>query len=142
VSVKAAIGNLNLLVAKLGRPLSDVNEHFSRTNLIFPTPEILANADLSFLRMPESRKQTLNRFGHYVAEHGFENIDNWLSIKGVGPWTIGYVKLRGINEPDCFLDSDLVIKKALAALPKAVDSKQLSPWGSYATFHLWQSQSE
>lgn len=142
VSVKAAINNLNLLVANLGQPLADVNETFAQTSLLFPSPATLANADLSFLKMPASRKQALNSFGQYVAEHGYDDVDSWLSIKGVGPWTIGYVKLRGINEPDCFLDSDLVIKKALALLPNAVDSAQLSPWGSYATFHLWQSQSE
>ena len=142
VSVKAAIGNLNLLARQLGLPLKEVNQYFSDTSLMFPTPQTLASADLSFLKMPESRKQTLNRFGQYVADHGCKNIDDWLAIKGIGPWTVGYVKLRGINEPDCFLESDLVIRKALAALPNPIDVEQLSPWGSYATFHLWNSQSE
>ncbi|WP_280630379.1 AlkA N-terminal domain-containing protein, partial [Vibrio cholerae] len=51
VSVKAAIGQLNLLVSTLA-----ASEGSTR---YFPTPEQVQMSDLSFLRMPERRKETL-----------------------------------------------------------------------------------
>ncbi|MDN3647827.1 Ada metal-binding domain-containing protein [Reinekea marina] len=142
VSVKAAISNLNAVTEKYRIKLNMVHPNFAQTPYLFPTPDVLAQADFSFLKMPESRKATLLRFSEYVAEHGVDQIDDWLSIKGIGPWTVGYVKLRGINNPDCFLETDLVIKNSIAKLECIPTAKQLSPWGSYATFQLWQQQSD
>lgn len=66
-------------------------------------------------------------------------------LKGIGPWTVSYAKLRGLSQPDCFLATDLVIKKAIAGLSEQSTHAELvealSPWGSYATFNCWNSQS-
>jgi AraC family transcriptional regulator of adaptative response / DNA-3-methyladenine glycosylase II len=71
--------------------------------------------------------------------------EEWLALKGIGPWTVSYAKLRGLSQPDCFLSTDLVIKKAIAVLPAQNTQAELidalSPWGSYATFNCWNSQS-
>ncbi len=109
----------------------------------FPTPAEVANADLSALKMPQSRKDTLKRFAQYMTGHVSTEPEEWLALKGIGPWTVSYAKLRGQSQPDCFLCTDLVIKKALATLsihdPKVI-AKMVSPWGSYATFNCWNSQ--
>lgn len=123
VSIKAAIGQLNLLVLTLQ------GDHF-------PTAQEIAAADLSFLRMPQSRKETLTRFARYMCEHAKQPPSDWINLKGIGPWTINYALLRGASEPNCFLDSDLVVKKSLAKFPE-LSSKSVAPWGSYATFHCW-----
>ncbi|GEM75279.1 DNA-3-methyladenine glycosylase 2 family protein [Vibrio sagamiensis] len=127
VSVKAAIGQLNLLVSTL---CEDEQKRY------FPTPEMIAQADVSFLRMPQSRKDALVRFAQYMLENPDSNPQQWLELKGIGPWTVSYAILRGQSHPDCFLDKDLIIKKAIKMRP-SINADSVSPWGSYATFHLW-----
>ncbi|WP_045385735.1 DNA-3-methyladenine glycosylase 2 family protein [Vibrio rotiferianus] len=127
VSVKAAIGQLNLLVETLSK--DQQVRHF-------PTPEVIACADVSFLRMPQSRKDTLVRFAQYMQQNPEADPQQWLELKGIGPWTVSYAQLRGQSQPDCFLDKDLVVKKAMPNYP-SLNTHTASPWGSYATFHLW-----
>lgn len=132
VSVKAAITHLNRLVEQLSPMIGNWR--------YFPTPEAVAQADLSFLKMPQSRKDTLKALARLVQAEPNSDPEAWLGIRGIGPWTIQYAQLRGCSEPDHFLHSDLVIKKALSGL-EPFDTTQLSPWGSYATFHCWNAQS-
>lgn len=127
VSVKAAIGQLNLLVATLS---GESEKRF------FPTPSDIANADVSFLRMPQSRKETLVRFAQFMQDNSEADPQQWLTLKGIGPWTVSYAQLRGQSQPDCFLDKDLVVKKAMQRYP-SLNTHTAAPWGSYATFHLW-----
>jgi len=140
ISIVAAITMLNGFVEAL-------NNNSGQTPY-FPTPEDVANSDLSFLKMPQKRKDTLKRFALYMVDHFDAEPDEWIELKGIGPWTINYAKLRGQSEPDCFLSTDLVIKKAIAALDRTTQvqdinllTADLSPWGSYATFNCWNSQS-
>ena len=144
ISIGAAITSLNHCVDTL-------NEAKLKAECYFPSPSELAAADLSFLKMPQSRKDTLTRFAEFMVDHFDAPPEDWLAIKGIGPWTVSYAKLRGLSQPDCFLSTDLVIKKAVAGLAEAdqqhatqtqaglIDA--LSPWGSYATFNCWSSQS-
>ncbi|WP_299137349.1 AlkA N-terminal domain-containing protein [uncultured Vibrio sp.] len=127
VSVTAAIGQLNLLV----RELSDTDK-----KPYFPTPKQIAEADVSFLRMPGSRKETLKRFAEYMVDNEAEHPSKWIDLKGIGPWTIQYALLRGLSEPNHLLVSDLVVKKFIEHRP-AINAQSVSPWGSYATFHCW-----
>lgn len=126
VSIKAAIGQLNLLASTL-QPGGVTH---------FPTPAEVASADLAFLKMPQSRKETLSRFAQFMLEQPQAEPDEWLTLKGIGPWTVNYAKLRGASQANCFLDTDLVVKKALARFP-SLTSIRVAPWGSYATFHCW-----
>jgi AraC family transcriptional regulator of adaptative response / DNA-3-methyladenine glycosylase II len=128
VSIKAAITHLNRLVAHLNSETPD--------NWQFPSAKQLLAADLSILKMPESRRQTLAALARHVAQYGHDKPEDWLKLKGIGPWTINYARLRGLSQPDCFLSTDLIVKKAWATLPEAKDDC-FSPWGSYATFHCW-----
>ncbi|MEZ9547163.1 MULTISPECIES: AlkA N-terminal domain-containing protein [Vibrio] len=127
VSVTAAIGQLNLLV----KELSDASE-----KAYFPTPRQIAEADVSFLRMPGSRKETLKRFAEYMVDNETEHPSKWIELKGIGPWTIQYALLRGLSEPNHLLVGDLVVKKFIEHRP-AINTESVSPWGSYATFHCW-----
>ncbi|MGO2317517.1 MAG: AlkA N-terminal domain-containing protein [Vibrio toranzoniae] len=127
VSVIAAIGQLNLLV----RELSGEDE-----KTYFPTPKQIAEADVSFLRMPGSRKETLKRFAEYMVDNEAEHPSKWIDLKGIGPWTIQYALLRGLSEPNHLLVGDLVVKNFIEHRP-AINAQSVSPWGSYATFHCW-----
>jgi AraC family transcriptional regulator of adaptative response / DNA-3-methyladenine glycosylase II len=135
ISVKAAITHLNHLVNETGEShlLND------QTVQLFPSPESIAASNLDFLKMPQSRKETLKRFAEFMVTNNQGSPEDWLQLKGIGPWTIHYAQLRGLSEPDCFLVTDLIVKKALTSLPE-INEQLVSPWGSYATFHCWNSQ--
>ena len=151
VSVTAAIGQLNLLVRELSGSyqVSDLQEQAnsqecsdlqqiadSSEKAYFPTPKQIADADVSFLRMRGSRKETLKRFAQYMVDNEAEHPSKWIDLKGIGPWTIQYALLRGLSEPNHLLVGDLVVKKFIEHRP-AINTQSVSPWGSYATFHCW-----
>ena len=130
ISVGAARNLVELLVHSLGEKMGE--------HQLFPTPQSLCESDLAFLKIPASRKQTLHNLANYCLEHEDNNDpDDWLILKGIGPWTIEYAKLRGLSDPDIFLGGDLGVKKAMVNLKPNVDIKKASPWRSYLTFQLW-----
>lgn len=129
VSVKAAINMLNTLVDELGDS-KDEDEKW------FPTPQQLAKSDLSFLKMPAARKASLIALAEYCANNPEADIASWIDIKGIGPWTIEYAQMRGEENPDIWLDSDLGIKKALDIFPN-IDADKAKPWRSYLTMQMW-----
>ena len=66
------------------------------------------------------------------------------TIPGVGPWTIAYVSLRALADPDAFLPTDLGVRRALSAgRPRGDPTSLLAlaerwrPWRAYAMVHLW-----
>ncbi|WP_223789247.1 AlkA N-terminal domain-containing protein [Marinicella meishanensis] len=128
ISVTAAKNLVIQLVDQLG--------HQAGGQRWFPRPEDIAANDLAWLKMPGARKQTLrNLASHFVAQKEAADPDTWLAIKGVGPWTVNYAKLRGLSEPDVFLAGDLGVDKALQGHP--IEPADLAPWRSYFTFQLW-----
>jgi AraC family transcriptional regulator of adaptative response / DNA-3-methyladenine glycosylase II len=135
VSIKAAIRHLNHLIDELYE--SDKNAATVRN---FPSPDRLVSSDLSFLKMPQRRKDTLKSLACFVQQNPEASPDEWLEIKGIGPWTVQYAKMRGCSEPDHFLEGDLVVKKMQSRFGN-LDITKLSPWGSYATFQCWNAHS-
>ncbi|MDN4501819.1 AlkA N-terminal domain-containing protein [Alteromonadaceae bacterium BrNp21-10] len=127
ISVTAAIKLTQTLVEQCG-------DQFQQ-KWLFPTPQSVAQSSLLFLKMPDSRRQTLKRFAEAVAAQPNLPLGEWQNIKGIGPWTVSYAKMRGLSDPDVFLGSDLVIKKQLAQFN--INPDLASPWGSYLTFLLW-----
>jgi len=130
ISVVAARNLVSVLVAKLG----DVDGQFC----FFPSPEAVAASDLDFLKIPSSRKQTLRNLAqHYITHESPDEPENWLKLKGIGPWTVDYAQLRGLSNPDVFLAGDLGVKKALGKNNSDFNPEHASPWRSYLTFQLW-----
>ena len=86
--------------------------------------------------MPQSRKDTLIRFSQWWTQtSNQEDLEQWLSIKGIGPWTADYARMRGLGDPDVWLGSDLGIKKQLSGQPW--QTEKAAPWRSYMTLQLW-----
>lgn len=130
ISVMAARDLVSKLVTSLGNS--------SGLDYLFPTPESIATSELGFLKIPGSRKQTLRNLAqHYLDSESPNDPEQWLKLKGIGPWTVEYAQLRGLSEPDIFLGGDLGIKKAMVNLKADFKPEQASPWGSYLTFQLW-----
>ena len=87
--------------------------------------------------MPGARKQALRNLAqHYVDHPQPDTPEPWLALKGIGPWTLDYARMRGLSEPDIYLGGDLGVKKA-AAKSAGFDPALASPWRSYLTFQLW-----
>jgi len=130
ISITAARNLVSAMVATLGVQDGDKR--------LFPSPEAIANSELEFIKIPGSRKQTLRNLAqHYVSHENPNDAEQWLKLKGIGPWTVDYAQMRGLSQPDIFLGGDLGIKKALGKAGADFEDKQASPWRSYLTFQLW-----
>jgi AraC family transcriptional regulator of adaptative response / DNA-3-methyladenine glycosylase II len=97
--------------------------------------------------MPRSRGRTVVGLAHAVAvgdlslDVGVDRDEasrTLLALPGIGPWTVGYVRMRGLGDPDVLLDTDLVLRRILDARGATTDDvRHWSPWRSYAGMHLW-----
>jgi AraC family transcriptional regulator of adaptative response / DNA-3-methyladenine glycosylase II len=94
-------------------------------------------SDLMFLKMPGKRRQTLLDFSQYYLTSPTADPASWLAIKGIGPWTVDYAKMRGLSDPDIYLGGDLGVQKAMDKSTIKFDPDKSSPFRSYLTFQLW-----
>jgi AraC family transcriptional regulator of adaptative response / DNA-3-methyladenine glycosylase II len=129
VSVVAARKLVTLLVSALGRKANN--------GYYFPTAEQMAVADLSFLKMPNKRRETLRDFSNYYLTSPHDDPNTWLAIKGIGPWTVDYAKMRGLSDPDIYLGGDLGVQKAIDKTDAKFKPENSAPFRSYLTFQLW-----
>ncbi len=130
ISVVAARNLVKTLVSELGEKQGE--------RLFFPTPDAITKSSLAFLKMPGKRKETVKALArHFLTSDSPENPQTWLSIKGIGPWTIDYAKMRGLSDPDIYLGGDLGVKKALCQAGIRTDPDSAAPFRSYLTFQLW-----
>jgi AraC family transcriptional regulator of adaptative response / DNA-3-methyladenine glycosylase II len=89
------------------------------------------------IKVPQARRDTLRSLAQAMLKNPDADPAEWLSIKGIGPWTISYAKMRGMSESDIWLAGDLGIQKALQQRTAPITEAMLSPWRSYATLQLW-----
>ena len=152
ISVAAARTILGRLARRFGQAVGD-----SRS---FPGPEFLAAASQESLRdigLTTAKTRAIRELALADRAGDFdwnrlranpEQADPILTaVPGVGPWTSGYVRIRGLADPDAFLPTDLGIVRALEA--RGIDRNHIEPaaerwrpWRSYAAIHLWASLSD
>ena len=128
---------------------------------LFPTAAQIAETGFELLRGPQRRIDSVRGaaaamasgdldFGYGDDLPGLEA--KLLPLAGVGPWTVGYVAMRVIGAPDVFLANDAAVRNGIRSLadatagaapapetPLSPDFRELSPWRSYATMHLWRA---
>ena len=148
VTVKGATGLAGRLVRSFGRPLSAPNG----VTHLFPRPDVLADARLTRLGLTHQRADTIQRLARAVCggEINFDTvIDNdallgrLQVIPGIGPWTIQYVAMRALGEPDAFPTYDIGLLRAMHITSPTVlevRSKKWRPWRAYAALYLWLSR--
>ena len=148
VSVAGARTTARKLAERFGAPLeSDV----PGLTHAFPSPDVIAAADPTDLGVPHQRGRALVALaeamasGDLVLDPGADRDEAriaLLTLPGVGPWTAAYIAMRALADPDVFLPTDLIVRKAMTAIG-ADDSRigRWSPWRSYAVLHLWRSES-
>lgn len=144
VSVAAGARLGARIVELCGRPAVDPGGGLTR---LFPRAADIAASSLAELGMPQSRRATLLALATALCD-GSVRLDpgadrgqaerELLAVRGIGPWTAGYIRMRALSDPDVFPADDVVLKKALArAGITAAAAASWQPWRSYAAQHLW-----
>ena len=123
---------------------------------LFPTAEALAGADGGDWPMPRARAASLRGLaaalasGAALARPGRRPRGGRPAaareLPGIGPWTVSYVAMRALRDPDAFLPGDAGVRRALEALgadgsPRSAEaiSAAWRPYRAYAVQHLWAS---
>ena len=67
-----------------------------------------------------------------------------LALPGIGPWTVAYIAMRALGDPDAFMPTDLGVRHGLERLGcdgRAPSAERIAerwrPYRAYATQHLW-----
>ena len=156
VSVRAATTFAGRLAAAYGEPLPDASPQ-DGVHLLFPSPESLAEADLTSVGLTRARAASVTSLATAVAR-GDVAVESGRSLEeataqlarlpGVGEWTAQYIAMRAFGEPDAFPAMDLGLRKALGNGAGPVSGAQLlkaaeawRPWRAYAAMYLWRFES-
>jgi AraC family transcriptional regulator of adaptative response / DNA-3-methyladenine glycosylase II len=147
VTVKGA----TTLAGRIARSFGQAFSGAAGLTHLFPVPEVLADAKLTAIGLPEKRAQTIRALARAVCDGqiSFEGVidsDAFLSqlceIPGIGSWTAQYVAMRALGEPDAFPSSDLGLLRGLG-LRSAHELERRAeawrPWRAYAGIYLWSN---
>ena len=150
VSVAAATRLAGALVSGFGEAL---HQPIGGVTHLFPSAAALVEVEPGTLPMPRSRTaaivalaSALHR-GELVLDEGADrsaSVAALLALPGIGPWTAGYIAMRGLRDPDAFMPGDLGVRRALESLghdgqpgSAARLAERWRPYRAYATQHLW-----
>jgi AraC family transcriptional regulator of adaptative response / DNA-3-methyladenine glycosylase II len=152
VSVAGARTSLGRLVMNAGAPLDRPSGGITH---LFPTPERVAELPSESFGMPRARAETIRRVADLVARDELdlsshsppeEALATLSLVPGIGPWTLAYVAMRALRDPDAFMAADLGVRKGFEALglgstPNAMlaRAERWRPWRAYAVMHLWHA---
>ena len=150
VSLAGAATLAGRLVADAGEPLA---RPVGGVTHLFPTAERIAAVDAERLAMPASRRRAIIDLAKALAS-GEVVLDpagdlmairaQLLALPGIGPWTVEYIAMRALRDPDAFLPTDLGVRHALGRLgldnsarAATAVAERWRPYRAYALQHLW-----
>ncbi len=150
VSIAAARSLAGKLSVRYGEALPAADGTLTHA---FPTAAALAAAAPLDLPMPNARRQALGALIAALAE-GRIRLDAGADrdavsaqleeLPGIGPWTVAYIRMRSLSDPDAFLATDLGLRQAMAKLGLPTGRKEVlaladkwRPWRAYAQQYLW-----
>ena len=155
VSVKGATTVMGRIVARAGERIP--GHAHDGTAWRFPAALALAQADLAGIGMPTKRIAAIQAVALAVAQGDIPLEDTaadigtvrqaLLAMPGIGPWTVEYVAMRALRDPDAWPASDLVLMQCIsrhypaASRPaqQRVKADAWRPWRAYAALHIWNS---
>jgi AraC family transcriptional regulator of adaptative response / DNA-3-methyladenine glycosylase II len=152
VSLAGAATLAGRLVVDCGEPL---REPVGGVTHLFPTAAAIAATDPERLAMPEARRRAVIGLARALAS-GDVVLDPagdreairtaLLALPGIGPWTVAYIAMRALRDPDAFLPSDLGVRHALRRFgfdggPREATrlAEAWRPYRAYGLQHLWAS---
>jgi AraC family transcriptional regulator of adaptative response / DNA-3-methyladenine glycosylase II len=125
---------------------------------LFPTPEVLAQAELREVGLTTARAATVRGMAQalldgrvdFRADQSLDEfVARWVALPGIGEWTAHYMAMRALSEPDAFPAADLILRRAATADPTPLSTKALSqraeawrPWRAYTVIHLWRGTAD
>jgi AraC family transcriptional regulator, regulatory protein of adaptative response / DNA-3-methyladenine glycosylase II len=152
ISVSGARTSLSRFAARFGTPLDQPSGSITH---LFPTAEQVAELPPEAVGVPRERAMTIRRVAELVAQDQLdlsagarneETLHILGDIRGIGPWTISYVAMRALRDPDAFMSSDLGVRKGFETLglpstERAIldRAERWRPWRAYAAMHLWHA---
>ena len=145
VTVAAARTLAGRLAERYGAPLPLPSGGLTR---LFPSAAALAEAEDADLAMPRARQRALRGLCAALAGGSVDlrpGVDreqaaaDLLALPGIGPWTVSYVRMRALSDPDAYLPTDIGVRHGLraAGAPEDLDADGWRPWRSYAVHHFW-----
>jgi AraC family transcriptional regulator, regulatory protein of adaptative response / DNA-3-methyladenine glycosylase II len=150
ITVRGARTLAGRIVRVAGTPLPDGPEGITHA---FPTAADLAAASLDGLGLTGTRIATLHRLSELVADGSLDLSGDadpdataaaLLAVPGVGPWTVAYVAMRALRDPDAFPATDLGVRRGCETLgldgaPAAIaaHAERWRPYRAYAAMLLW-----
>ena len=150
ITVAGATALAGRLVERWGRPLARGD---GSLGALFPAAADLAAADLEGVGLPGARARAIRALAAAVRDGELEldapgdparAATRLEALPGVGPWTVGYVALRALGEPDAFPHGDLGLRRSLAGSGDPLSPRELEaraepwrPWRGYAAMALW-----
>ena len=147
VSVRAATTVAGRIAMRWGTAV----DNSDGLNRLFPPPGALANAPLEEAGVMPSRAVAIRALARRVAAGSirFDSADSLeetraalAAIPGIGDWTAAYVAMRAFNEPDAFMPTDLILRRAAGSLGARDLERRADawrPWRAYAVMLLWQA---
>ena len=145
IGIERANAHVGRMVRAFGQPFCPAN---GLTHL-FPTPEVLANADLESIGLPRSQADAIRALARAVRNGliSFEKVvdsnaffTQLSELPGIAECTAQWVAMRALREPDAFPSADSNLARMLA-LGSSSDFEQRSlawrPWRAYAAIYLW-----
>ena len=157
ITVPAATNLAGRLVAAFGIEVDDPAAHALRLTHLFPSPTLLAGADIAALgMMPAARAAALSSLAGAVATDPallgpYRDLEGAVaqlrSLPGIGEWTAHYIAMRALRETDAFPAADAGLLRAMtdASGRRPTPAELLAradgwrPWRAYAAMHLWAS---
>ncbi|RZL36874.1 MAG: DNA-3-methyladenine glycosylase 2 family protein [Rubrivivax sp.] len=156
VTVAAARTLAGRFVARFGAELPAAEQAPQGCQWLFPTAERIAAAtrdEIASLGIIGRRADSLIALARAWPTLAFARgegspeaaSEQLTQIPGIGPWTVGYMLMRGWSWPDAFPPGDVVLRKALSAegMPLSPNAylaaaERYRPFRSYAVLHLWR----
>ncbi len=132
------------LVAKYGASLERGPDGLERA---FPEAVTLANAGaagIAQIGLPRKRAETLHLLAVAAANGKLLLARGAIAsgraalaqAPGIGPWTVEYVAMRALGDPDAYPGGDIALINALGR--KGETLAHLKPWRAYAVIRLWR----
>jgi AraC family transcriptional regulator, regulatory protein of adaptative response / DNA-3-methyladenine glycosylase II len=150
VSLAGAATLAGRIAADCGEPLA---QPVGAVTHLFPTARRIADLPPERLAMPASRRRAVLGLAAALASgevvldpHGDDAGTRaaLLALPGIGPWTVEYIAMRALRDPDAFMATDLGVRHALERLgvdgsPRAAQAlaERWRPYRSYALQHVW-----
>jgi AraC family transcriptional regulator, regulatory protein of adaptative response / DNA-3-methyladenine glycosylase II len=155
VSVAGARTLAARLVTTLGEPITTSDGSLTH---LFPTADAIAAADPATLSLTRARAAAVIALAQAVAD-GEVDLEpgadrdrtgaKLLGLPGIGPWTVSYIRMRALADPDVFMPTDLGVRRGLEALGFTGDDREIEvlarrwrPWRSYALAHIWAAAAQ